>query len=660
MATTWYYYNEQGEKIEVTGGQLKGLAKVGRITPETIVETAEGKKARAGKVKGLTFAAAAQPESTLPVEPDIYGLSQSKPVEKNPFTAAPVTAEVNPFTASTPSMVNGATPQRIPAPSVEINTSDGTQASNNSFRNLLKIKPTPLQSVMLVVIGIPVSVLIMLVVVWSFDGLAGWSYKKWGGERISFTADEQRQIDGFIAEHGRNVRTRDSDGETLLHIATRSGGNVAIVKYLLSRGADVRATDNSGVTPLHNAASVDRDGEMVELLISKRADLNATVSFNGGTPLHYAASAGQTKAVQLLVAAGANSHARCNEGRTPLDWARDRRDESRRNVVAESNPAIRSTLTERAMRTNEVVEYLSETTGVGNAATAQNAAPQARPQQNVTQPTRADRDEIDRIDQFGNTALHRAAGDGNLVEIRNLIANGANVNARNRNGETPLHSATASNDNVEVIKFLVANGADVNAQDEWGGMPFFIMRNVEIAEFILSQGFDVNTKCERGRTPLHVAVFNDNAEVVKFLIANGADVNAQDEEGTPLHLALLERNVEIAKFLITQGADVNAKDVDGMSSLAYAVNNNAFEIVRLLVSEGADVNFKTAKVPGIPDGITPLHFAAANGSVEVARFLVSEGADVNVRNSEGHTPLNVARMRNNTAMVQYLISAGAR
>ena len=51
----WFYYNESGEKIEVTGGQLKGLAKTGRITRDTIVETEEGKSAPARKVKGLTF-----------------------------------------------------------------------------------------------------------------------------------------------------------------------------------------------------------------------------------------------------------------------------------------------------------------------------------------------------------------------------------------------------------------------------------------------------------------------------------------------------------------------------------------------------------------------------------------------------------------------------
>jgi DNA-directed RNA polymerase subunit RPC12/RpoP len=53
--SNWYYYDEKGEKIEVTGGQLKGLAREGLITPETLVETSDGKTGRAGKVKGLTF-----------------------------------------------------------------------------------------------------------------------------------------------------------------------------------------------------------------------------------------------------------------------------------------------------------------------------------------------------------------------------------------------------------------------------------------------------------------------------------------------------------------------------------------------------------------------------------------------------------------------------
>ena len=59
----WYYTNEKDERVCVTGGQLKGLAKAGLITPETIVETADGKTAPARKVKGLTFLTALPTDS---------------------------------------------------------------------------------------------------------------------------------------------------------------------------------------------------------------------------------------------------------------------------------------------------------------------------------------------------------------------------------------------------------------------------------------------------------------------------------------------------------------------------------------------------------------------------------------------------------------------
>jgi hypothetical protein len=99
--STWYYYNEQGEKIEVTGGQLKGLAKAGLITPETVVETEDGKTAPARKVKGLTFATVAPP-----IETESYGLAQPKPPsEPSPFTASmPATAKSadSPLSASIP------------------------------------------------------------------------------------------------------------------------------------------------------------------------------------------------------------------------------------------------------------------------------------------------------------------------------------------------------------------------------------------------------------------------------------------------------------------------------------------------------------------------------------------------------------------------------
>ena len=119
MATTWYYFDSNGEKQgPISGGRLKGLAKAGLITPETVVETETGKTALAKKVKGLTFIEPAVEAVSLlserkKVVPTSTGESYDvklPPPEPSPFTASiPETVDTsvaapsemaNPFTAS--------------------------------------------------------------------------------------------------------------------------------------------------------------------------------------------------------------------------------------------------------------------------------------------------------------------------------------------------------------------------------------------------------------------------------------------------------------------------------------------------------------------------------------------------------------------------------
>ncbi|MBN2593540.1 MAG: ankyrin repeat domain-containing protein, partial [Sedimentisphaerales bacterium] len=64
------------------------------------------------------------------------------------------------------------------------------------------------------------------------------------------------------------------------------------------------------------------------------------------------------------------------------------------------------------------------------------------------------------------TSLHRAAEKGDIEQVKLLIANGSNVNARNSDNRTPLYKA-----NVEVAEFLIAHEADVNANDDHGDTP---------------------------------------------------------------------------------------------------------------------------------------------------------------------------------------------
>jgi len=150
----WFYYNEQGNKIEVTGGQLKGLAKQGLITPETIVETAEGKSAPARKVKGLTFGVALSPELAPKAEtsePEVYGVSPPKPpVEVNPFTVAPPVVakpvEEKPFAVPMP-IVNQVVSSVEPATAQGVLDADAEHSGGSSW------KVTVIGAVLILIVG---------------------------------------------------------------------------------------------------------------------------------------------------------------------------------------------------------------------------------------------------------------------------------------------------------------------------------------------------------------------------------------------------------------------------------------------------------------------------------------------------------------------------
>ena len=129
-------------------------------------------------------------------------------------------------------------------------------------------------------------------------------------------------------------------------------------------------------------------------------------------------------------------------------------------------------------------------------------------------------------------SIHKAADDGNIEAIKQHIAAGTDVNS---NYEwTPLHAAA----NKETAELLIAKGADINAKDNLGGTPLFwaaLEGNEEVAELLIGQGADVNAAGPKGWTALHWAVAMAQKKSVELLIGEGADVNAKDViYGTPL------------------------------------------------------------------------------------------------------------------------------
>ena len=104
----------------------------------------------------------------------------------------------------------------------------------------------------------------------------------------------------------------------------------------------------------------------------------------------------------------------------------------------------------------------------------------------------------------------------------------------------------------------------------------------------IAEGADVNTKNRMGWTLLHTAIRNNQTEVVTFLLDKGADVNAKDSRGrTPLHFAVETGQKAVVEQLIAKGAEINVMDGRADNALSLAKKNNQKEIADLLVKNGA-------------------------------------------------------------------------
>ncbi len=166
---------------------------------------------------------------------------------------------------------------------------------------------------------------------------------------------------------------------------------------------------------------------------------------------------------------------------------------------------------------------------------------------------------IKAVDDYENTLLSVAITSKRQAAVDFLLSNGADANAPNKGGHTPLHLAAAV-DNLEAAQSLLKAGADLQA------------RNVK----------------DRGKTALHYAAINGSLLVADLLLQNGVDVDARcSVKATPLSWAAYLGTLETVKFLISKGADITARDSFGDSILGAAKNGKKTDIYDYLVSIGA-------------------------------------------------------------------------
>ena len=283
------------------------------------------------------------------------------------------------------------------------------------------------------------------------------------------------------------------------------------------------------------------------------------------------------------------------------------------------------------------------------------------------------------------TPLHSASYMSKLEATRVLLDNGANIHAKNIQGRTPLHIVSQDRYSISepaLVELLLSRGADVNERDNDQATPFLLASlclKPEIAEKLLQNGADVNAVNIHGQNALHLVSQSphpDYQESGRLLLEAGVDLNGRDNDGRiPLHLAGFYGQVYVAEALLEYAAQVNATDISGHTPLhqvTLGISNYDYKtsgmqlwdqkqhparviwLAELLFEHGADVNAQNK------DHETPLHLASRLRLHEMTRLLLNHGAKVDVMNSEGKTPLQLATRRKGKAMRRLLSEYSAK
>jgi uncharacterized protein len=244
-----------------------------------------------------------------------------------------------------------------------------------------------------------------------------------------------------------------------------------------------------------------------------------------------------------------------------------------------------------------------------------------------------------------------AAREGNLVLLRQALAQGADLYGRTESGETALHLAALEGHEAIVVE-------------------------------LLCRGLDPSVRYS-GFTPLHCAAYRGHAGVIQRLLAHGPDVegcgkpkakallrafvkgsrNALSEihallkshkDDALLHMLLRPSKVDVLR---EPSAGFTANNIG--TPLGYAVSKGHAQAVEVLLAGGADSNRPIPEMGARGKTTTPLCAAATRGRRDILQALLRHGADHNQRDSLGNTPLRLAILHGHLEIVQELIFSGA-
>ena len=444
------------------------------------------------------------------------------------------------------------------------------------------------------------------------------------------------------------LRTEDSHGRFFPHevnIGEDAGplrlpfavmhGLSQLTQHLLKHGVDPNSYNLDGMTALQIAA-MRKDLRIAEILLEHGADPNVPSSLGRRCALSWAARQGFDDFVNLLLCHGADINVIPSltagidlPGAIQGDSVVDSR-----NIVPES-PTI--TLGDMAHGSP-----LSNACSNGHLSTVQLLISRGAD-------VNLGRDE-DR-----ETPLGIASSRGNLRIFRLLISHGAIIDHLN-----PKLRGAAAGGHYQIVRTLLESGANVEARDKWGQTALYAAvgcRRKSVVELLLDSGADVNATAENDRTPLRLATFTGDASLVQLLIEKGANIAVDHRDKLIHEISLHDLSGHAKISMIERLLQAGANHIDNLRSCQKALPVACYvgdkDLVRFFINYGVSVNGQEGVDP------IPLHIAAMHGAGPVIQLLLEAGADLHASGSTQRDALHMALYACHGAVARQLLAAGA-
>ena len=229
--------------------------------------------------------------------------------------------------------------------------------------------------------------------------------------------------------------------------------------------------------------------------------------------------------------------------------------------------------------------------------------------------------------------------------LAELAENNADQGFRQLSGR-PLHHA-ANQGLRTLVTLMVSAGADPNEEDENGNTTIFLAfggpNAKETTQSLLELGCNINHQNHMGLTPLAYAISREEwylTEVLQFLLNKGCDMNIGDAAGrTPLMRAIARKVYDEVVVLLDRGCDINIQDKKlGTSQVEDVVFDGRGQQKRIRPCGGH----------------TALMYAVLLGHVSIIQLLLEYGCDTDLRNNEGRTAVDLARLYHEDKIVEIL------